>query len=474
MLGFNFRSFPSYTTDDLGQVAVNHNTAYPTTSEGVTYGWTVTGAPLFGANRNATVDPRLAGLVGIDNNDGVRLFATDSGSGFFSVTLALGDYNANITNQFVRIVEVDSSQVVQSVLATLTNVEVPGNQWADATGTIRTSPADWINNNEPLVVEVSTGNNLAIEIGDPSLNGVRNTTISHFYFEATTAPKEITDVDGDEVVEDGQQDIPFTVANFDNDVTTASITSGVYSAPLTGLTVTGTSYTVDLFDVSSFASDTAGIPFTTANHVNLFEASDGTDAATLEITRNPKTGWAVVDTVGAVATQGSVFENRVGGAMSDNSQVLYPTASNTTIAPNGTITTDAATVEGKAWDVDTGTWELFTVNFASVEPPEPVGDRYPEIVTTRNIKYIPPNRRVWLDAGKTTRGIPVGDLKVQWTQTSGTPVVLERSDSLHPSFVSPDQGKEVLVFELSVTNYQGATSTASVRAEIDDDDYVQD
>lgn len=115
-------------------------------------------------------------------------------------------------------------------------------------------------------------------------------------------------------------------------------------------------------------------------------------------------------------------------------------------------------------------------DFATDVIPPPINDspRYPKIVTTRNIKYIPPNRRVWLDAGKTTRGIPVGGLNVQWTQASGTPVVLERSDSLHPSFVSPDQGKEVLVFELSVTNYQGATSTASVRAEIDDDDYVQD
>lgn len=363
MIGFNFRSFPSYTTDDAGQVPINQNVAYPTTFDGVTYGWTVTGTPLFGANRNSTVDPRLAGFVGVDNNEGTGLFVTDSGAGFFSVTLALGDYNANITKQFIRIVEVDSSQVVQSVLATLTNVEVAGNQWVDATGTIRTSPTDWINNNEPLVVEVSTGNNLAIEIGDPSINGRGTTTISHFYFEATTAPKEIVDVDSDEILVDGQQDVSFTVANFDNDITTASITSGVYSAPLTGLTGTGTSYTADLFDVSSFASDTAGVPFTSANHVNLFEASDGTDTATLEITRNPKAGWVVVDTVGAVATQGSVFENRVGGAMSDNSQILYSTANNTTIGPDGTITTDADTVEGKAWDVDTGLWETFTVLF---------------------------------------------------------------------------------------------------------------
>lgn len=182
----------------------------------------------------------------------------------------------------------------------------------------------------------------------------------------------ILNVDSDDVIEDGQQDIPFTTRSFSGDITTVSITSGVYSTPLTGLTGTGTSYTVDLFDVSSFSSDTAGVPFTTANHVNSFEASDGADTATLEITRNPKAGWAVVDTVGAVATQGSVFENRVGGAMSDNSQVLYPTASNTTIAPDGTITTDADTVEGKAWDVDTGTWELFTVNFASADVTKPV------------------------------------------------------------------------------------------------------
>lgn len=262
----------------------------------------------------------------------------------------------------------------------------------------------------------------------------------------------ILNVDSDDVIEDGQQDIPFTTRSFSGDITTVSITSGAYSAPLTGLAGTGTSYTVDLFDVSSFSSDTAGIPFTSANHVNLFEASDGTDTATLEITRNPKAGWAVIDTVGAVATQGSVFENRAGGAMSDNSQVLYPTASNTTISPDGTITTDAATVEGKAWDVDTGAWEIFTVNFGT-------GLSLPVVEAGNNIAASNGDTVNLSDAAASDYD------SLSWTCTSGQSPTFSDTTILNPTVTFNETGTHIL--ELTATNADGSSSdtlTATVEA----------
>src|SRR5271167_3917766 len=59
--GFDFRSTKTFVTDPAGSTYVLSTTAYPTTVNGVTFGWVKTS--LVGArNRNASLDPRLAGI----------------------------------------------------------------------------------------------------------------------------------------------------------------------------------------------------------------------------------------------------------------------------------------------------------------------------------------------------------------------------------------------------------------------------
>lgn len=98
----------------------------------------------------------------------------------------------------------------------------------------------------------------------------------------------------------------------------------------------------------------------------------------------------------------------------------------------------------------------------------------PNLPLVGYISKVPPNRLVKIYAGRIMRGIPVGSLDVSWRQTSGTTVKLRGADTKHPSFMSPNNGKETLTFELTATNFRGAITTATVRVEIDDNDYVQD
>jgi phosphatidylserine/phosphatidylglycerophosphate/cardiolipin synthase-like enzyme len=66
---------------------------------------------------------------------------------------------------------------------------------------------------------------------------------------------------------------------------------------------------------------------------------------------------------------------------------------------------------------------------------------------------------------------PDGDpITYSWNQTSGTPVTLDDVTSVTPSFTAPDVGSEddILIFELTVTDNDGANSTDSVSVTVTD------
>jgi hypothetical protein len=126
----------------------------------------------------------------------------------------------------------------------------------------------------------------------------------------------------------------------------------------------GTNYTVDFPDVTAFTEDTAGLPFTSAAYQNELVVTDGTDTAAINIIREPKAGYTVVETISATNVKGSIFESRVGGAPFDGSQVYYSTAGNTTISATGIITTALETFVADVWDVTTGIWEKATFDAA--------------------------------------------------------------------------------------------------------------
>lgn len=191
-------------------------------------------------------------------------------------------------------------------------------------------------------------------------------TQDHLLAWASFAPSgaasaSLDDVNTNEIVVDAETGVTITTSNFGSDITSFKITSGGAETSGTGLAGTGGSFTVNLPDVAAYSIDTAGAPFTTASHAILFQASDGVDSPTLAGTYNPKTGYAVVETLSAVKTAGSVFENFTGTIV-DGSQVLYPTASNTSVSATGILTTDSTTnLDMQFWDESDDTWKPFSV-----------------------------------------------------------------------------------------------------------------
>tara|TARA_R110002049_G_scaffold127881_2_gene285036 strand:- start:740 stop:2299 length:1560 start_codon:yes stop_codon:yes gene_type:complete len=179
-------------------------------------------------------------------------------------------------------------------------------------------------------------------------------------FSATgVAPAfSIVNVDTDNTVTDGQQNVPFTVAGFAGDITSASLRVGADTISLTGLTGTGTSYTVNLPDIAALVASTQGVPFSTQAYQVEFVATDGTDTAAINITREPKAGHTVVDIVDGVAIEGSAFETRVGGAPFDGSQLLLPPNFSSTAA--GIITGPAEDATFHCWDVTSKSWDIVT------------------------------------------------------------------------------------------------------------------
>ena len=92
--GFDFRATQGFVTDPAGDYAVRGTaTLYPTTGNGVTYGW----ASAYGYEQltsydlNAAVDPRLAGANAMVNNVSPAVFKVDlPAPGTYNVSLAIG------------------------------------------------------------------------------------------------------------------------------------------------------------------------------------------------------------------------------------------------------------------------------------------------------------------------------------------------------------------------------------------------
>lgn len=193
--------------------------------------------------------------------------------------------------------------------------------------------------------------------------------LDNFVAEGLVASSSINSVDGDNIVTDGQQNVPVIVSGFAGDITSMSLRVGTDTIALTGLTGTGDNYTINLPDISALAVDTLGVPFSSAAYQVELVATDGVDTAAIDITREPKVGYALVETVSAVATQGSLFETRVGGAPFDGSQIYYPTADDTAIDSTGVITTNSTGFTARVWDVTSKTWEIVTFDAADIVAP---------------------------------------------------------------------------------------------------------
>ena len=164
----------------------------------------------------------------------------------------------------------------------------------------------------------------------------------------------IGSVDGDNSVQDGQTGATLTVSGFGSDITQLRAIVGARSVNVLNLAGSGDSYTFDMPDISSLVADQPGIPFGAVT----WEATDGTDTATVAGSVDVAAGWSTVTNVGAVITAGSFFEGVTGGAPADGGQIYVP--SSVTVNPDG-VMDFSADFTGYHWDIDTGVWEVVTV-----------------------------------------------------------------------------------------------------------------
>ena len=87
--GFDFRSTAAFVADPPGDTYVLATTAYPTKGNGVTYGWART-YPVGGRDRNAKLDPRLAGINYANNGTQATFYVDLPSPGTYNLSLALG------------------------------------------------------------------------------------------------------------------------------------------------------------------------------------------------------------------------------------------------------------------------------------------------------------------------------------------------------------------------------------------------
>jgi len=179
-VGFNFRASLAYVTDPADTHFVDSGTIYPTTVGSDTFGFdSSSGAS---RDRNATIDPRLAGLVYHTNNASPITFRYDlPATGERTIRLALGDAKYGSDSAYCQIL--DDTTVIATI--DKNGVSLPSSNWWDATGIQRTSATDWVANNA-VITHTFTSTILRVKISQPiSTTGL--TPISHLMVEDVTS-----------------------------------------------------------------------------------------------------------------------------------------------------------------------------------------------------------------------------------------------------------------------------------------------
>lgn len=210
--------------------------------------------------------------------------------------------------------------------------------------------------------------------------------------DVIAAPTFTVDVDSvpaidtwDTPVLDAEANNAFTVVDTTGNVTDAFI-SGVESVNQISIaaSLTGSGlgpYSYDLPDIASYTVDTAGTALDSASHTHQLEVStvvDGSLYAT--IVYNPKAEWAVVEVLGAVTIEGSVFFGWIG-TPANTDQVYYPTTNNTSVSATGLLTTDqtTGTIDMVFFDTTDNSWKPFDIVMTSSSPPSGSRDTWGEI-----------------------------------------------------------------------------------------------
>jgi hypothetical protein len=162
--GFDFRSTAGFVTDPANTTYVQSNTLYPTTRNGVTFGWVNT-VSVTGRDRNSNLDPRLAGINYVPNGHQATFYVDLPTPGDYAISLALGDAGYQQCWVQCQIQFLDGS----TVLKTLSVGDTLGAYFYDA-AVNNWSAAAWPGSNVTLPVSIG-GNRLSVIVGSPKLTG---------------------------------------------------------------------------------------------------------------------------------------------------------------------------------------------------------------------------------------------------------------------------------------------------------------
>ena len=132
-LGFDFRNTASFITDPSGNTAVLPSTAYPTTVNGITFGWANPHVVL-GRDRSTTGDPRLAGINFVRNGRLATFYIDLPAPGTYNVSLAMGDASSPQCWRRCEIQFLDGNTVLATIASGLTEAgfffDMAGNNWS--------------------------------------------------------------------------------------------------------------------------------------------------------------------------------------------------------------------------------------------------------------------------------------------------------------------------------------------------------
>ena len=131
--GFDFRNTSTFVTDPPGDTYVLATTAYPTKSNGVTFGWVNT-LLVQGRDRSTSVDPRLAGVNYANNGSPATFYVDLPSAGTYNLSLALGDDGYMSCWVQCQIRFLDGSTVLATVTGGTINqgffYDAVGNPWS--------------------------------------------------------------------------------------------------------------------------------------------------------------------------------------------------------------------------------------------------------------------------------------------------------------------------------------------------------
>src|SRR5271165_2886814 len=112
--GFDFRNTKGFVTDPSGDTYVLPSTLYPTSFNGTTYGWVKT-TPVQGRDRNASLDPRLAGINFVTNGSPGTFYVDLPSAGTYNLSLAMGDAGYQQCSTQCQVQFLDGSTVLATV-----------------------------------------------------------------------------------------------------------------------------------------------------------------------------------------------------------------------------------------------------------------------------------------------------------------------------------------------------------------------